>query len=123
MNNMEINKEQYQEENTDSLINIRIRPPLIAIWETDWNSNKQKEYWEKQGKRTSKQYLKDVFGRQQTCKNYTRRNWIWTFSDGNGKACLYALVSETGLHWEYRGGSDSVVLKQLVDSIEKEMMK
>jgi hypothetical protein len=43
--------------------------------------------------------FKQVFGKQQTCKNYSSRNWIWTFTDGTTN--LWCLISKDGLTFEY----------------------
>lgn len=103
-----VNDVLYNEQKTESMLNMdfyenkssysrRIRDE--CTWYGERYMKTIQEIPEK--RRDSKSLFKYVFGGQQICKNYSRRNWIWTFSDINKNNILYTLVSIEGVSWEF----------------------
>lgn len=115
---MNINTAQYDETATDCIVNC-VTPR--------WDFNACKEYYDgirKVGyKDDSKALFKTTFGKQMTCKNYTCRNWIWTFSDDN--ATVYCLICDTGVSWEYnhKTTKNHDALKYLCCKVIDELVK
>ncbi len=73
--------------------------------------------------KTSKQFFKEVFGRQQTCVNYTLRNWIWTFSNEEKTATVYCLITEEGVHWEMDNTSDIKEIVKIRKEVERKLIE
>jgi hypothetical protein len=61
----------------------------------------------------SKDFLKDLLGKQQICKNYSVRNWIWTLSTEDKSTTIHLLASKRGISFEYNINSDETKLKSL----------
>ena len=85
----------------------------------DFVRNRGKKY------ETSKDLIKESFGKQMTCKNYSHRVWIWSMS--NSEATLYLLYSVRGMSFSYKDGSniDEVVklYKEVVDCMNNILNK
>jgi hypothetical protein len=62
--------------------------------------------------------FKKVFGKQQVCKQYTNKNWIWTFTDDNERLVINCLVSKEGISWE-----SSEKDKNLIDPLFQEIVQ
>ncbi len=98
---MLINEVTYDPEKSeliDNCIPIYIRkqqqkPQFYEAWY-------MKKKWDKFPGLSTKEIFKQVFGRQQTCVNYTCRCWIWSFSNDDCSAIIYCLVDIRGCHWE-----------------------
>ena len=111
---MKINVAPYVEDNTSSVINMH--DSVLEIYDI------YKQYWVvlHKHKLTSLELFKKAFGRQKLTKDYTCRNWVWTFTDDEEKGILYCLVSKEGPSWEFDSTTDmNVVMSLLVEAIEK----
>ena len=116
---MKINEVKYDENHTQSLINnMYIRGYSDAYAEF---YNRLFLIYRKFPDKTPKQIFKDVFGKQQICVTYSRRNWVWTFS--NGKASIWALISTRGISWENDPRCDFYEVKKLLYEIIRELEK
>jgi len=58
------------------------------------------KYYDRYGDKSEKEVYKEVFGPHLLCKNYTYRNWIWTFCSQDKTAIVYFLVNVTGTSFE-----------------------
>ena len=68
--------------------------------------------------------FKKCFGEQKICKNYSARNWIWTFSDEAEKKIVYCLVSKEGISWESPLGKceESISLRnEIIEVLQKNL--
>ena len=114
---MKINLVTYDENNTDPLSNV-LRECFFYN-----NIDFIKKYHERVKDLKNKEYFKNKFGKQYTTKNYSHRNWIWTFTSNDELATIHALVSTRGILWEY---NTSITRKnnllRLVREIEQELI-
>lgn len=85
-----VNKAPYVEGETDSISNLGLFIPGKVYYDIIKDVDPDV---------VSKTIFKKVFGRQQICKNYSYRNWVWTFSDEH--ATIYCMVSTRGASFEY----------------------
>lgn len=103
-----VNEVPYDENNTDSMVNMDFRGDKDSYsnrileecswFEIDYMKRIQQA---PEDRRDPKSIFKYIFGEQQICKNYSCRNWIWTFSDSEEENTLYVLVSKEGTNWEF----------------------
>lgn len=114
---MQVNQAKYDENHSDSIMNVEelwVEPSERDLYLLPYKTKRQLGI-------TTLQLLKRVFGRQQTTKNYSHRNWIWTFTQ-NGSV-LYCMVSVEGISWEYDSRSNSkeivVLFKKVVAILQK----
>lgn len=94
--NFEVNQAQYKEDETLRLETLRSQEP------PDFIQRESKIYdLCRQLSCRPEQLFLSTFGEEQIIKQYTVKNWIWTFSGRRTKAVLLALVNENGIYWEY----------------------
>lgn len=112
---MKVNVYKYDEEGTHSLSNAIGFQALIDTYEPIYRNRVL----------SSLKLFKQKFGRQQITKNYSHRNWVWTFQSDDGKAVIYCLVNEQqGIAWEYdRAVSDEASLLPLMNEIVAALTK
>jgi hypothetical protein len=115
---MNVNTVHFEEDKTCCIVNIGVAPPLY----NPHNFSKMFTFLSKVTG-SKKEYFKKVFGKQLTCRMYTNRNWIWTFSDENNTACVNALISTTGISWEFRKDSNIKNLKSIILEIENMLLE
>lgn len=109
-----VNEVPYDEEKTDSIVNMGNYNGLDPFYsqriidECWWYDRKFFELMKSvpEERRDPKSLFKYVFGRQLTCKNYTNRNWVWTFSDLEEQNAFWTLISTTGVSWEFDSTSE-----------------
>jgi len=67
----------------------------------------------------NKDMLLKYFGKQMSVKQFTHRNYIWSFSVEAGKkeATIYCFSDKTGNAWEYKPGSDQKLMEKLCKSL------
>ena len=113
---MLINNKKYDEIHTDSLANCKsFHDKFKKIYLF------YKKMHERAGNVGSIAVFKQVFGKQQCCKNYTCRNWIWTFSEeGN---TIWCLVSKEGINWEYDSRSNQRACLKLMDKVMLDILE
>lgn len=113
---MQVNVAPYIEETSESVVNIKTKDHTTGVMSWIQFAHSQREYWAKlhELKLTSLQMFKKVFGKQKTTKVYSRRNWVWTFTDDEGNGILYCLVSVEGPSWEYNRNSKPEVVFSLL---------
>jgi hypothetical protein len=121
--NIQINKVPYEEDKTDSVMNLGNKHNEFKLQSEAFLDNLMKyhDIWPCP-EYNSKTVYKIVFGKQLTCVTYSYRNWIWTFSDENNEACLNVLCSERGRSFEYRKGSDFKKLKEIIGWVESMLL-
>lgn len=107
---MKINFNQYDEEQT---LHILESKPQYAgrAWQEEYFQICEKVYRKVHDFKNSLEACKAIFGKQQIVKQYSHRNWIWTFTDDDNFATIYCLVSVRGISWEYdkRSRKDHVI--------------
>ncbi|RTK97740.1 MAG: hypothetical protein EKK64_00565 [Neisseriaceae bacterium] len=90
---MKINKSEYDESKSQGI-------GLVVQDQEIYEDVKKIYEFRHSLKLSSIEMFKLFFGKQQTCRNYTSKNWIWTFSDDEEKNVIYCLVSKEGISWE-----------------------
>lgn len=101
---MEINKSIYVESELTGVVNN-------AAWVLcEWK-------YEKGIKLSSLEIFKKVFGKQLLTKNYSCRNWIWSFSEGGN--VLWCFVSKEGVSFNCDFDADKVVINEMIDEVVK----
>jgi len=122
----EINTVPFLERYSMPVINMYLKPSGFFNRQREIIKRECDHYTKlyKSGKRnkynTTKELMKDTFGRQLTTKVYSHRNWIWTFHkppDKKGYVTLYALVSKRGCYWECDRRSNKEYLEELFYSV------
>lgn len=101
---MKINEATYDETRTSSVVNLAVLDGPDEQGEIFRAI--QRTYRIRMGSGTgSARLFRAVFGRAQTVKDYSSRNYVWTFLDPSSGVVLYVLVSKEGAAFEYDFGS------------------
>lgn len=106
---MRVNEIGYDEKHTDSLVNCNDFDVM--------NAARRLMYAVAGTEMEPKALFKKLFGKQMTTVNYSQRNWIWTFTDGDDNAWVWPLISTRGIAWEYHRLSDLKALLPLIEEI------
>lgn len=101
--NFEVNKAAFTEKCSDCVQNMYAEDDNVHAKYVDYTLYNGRahlsEAFKKRRVLQEKETWKEVFGTQKCCKNYTHKNWIWTFSRGN--VVMIAHLCKTGLKWQY----------------------
>ena len=114
---LNVNVHPYIETSTDSLLNLSWKKPKSF----DPYSPVMEYYKDIRAvgyMLDSRTLFRSTFGPQLCCRDYSHRNWIWTFSDITDSAVLYALLNVEGVAWEYNcKQSDPKALENVLTSV------
>lgn len=92
----DVNVATYQEADSTSVVNVAHEyMKMLGAIERWWEHRKLLC----RSLPTEKGYLIKAFGKQQVVRNYSYKNWIWTFQSSD--AVLYVLWSKRGVSWEF----------------------
>ncbi len=64
-----------------------------------------------------KEFIKSIFGKQLTCKQYSHRAWIWTVGNDTDTAIIYIIWSVRGITFSYNANSNIDDVVQLYKDI------
>jgi len=97
MKTVEVNQVEYNEDATDSIVNLAGKEDNSINW-SKYMTIHTASNWERRTPAVNR--FKEVFGRQMTTVNYSRRFCIWTFScEGTEVWCL--INNQKGICLEY----------------------
>lgn len=114
---MKINETKYIEEASDRLENAIGHAVFLPFMELIHRFREKTDL-------SSVDMFRGAFGRQQTTKNYSHRQWIWVFTSDDGLSTINCLVNNhQGISWEYDRDSERSGLLRLKAEIVEALTK